>query len=127
MAGSLSDSADLTRRTTANHFGGTDMTDRINRRDFIKRSAATGAGAGVTLGMSRRAKAAFENKVGPNGRITLGFVGVGARAHQVLEDVMKIPGFEVVALCDAYKGRREHAIEVTKGRAKAYKDAGELL
>jgi predicted dehydrogenase len=103
------------------------MTDRINRREFIKRSAATSAGAGVTLGMSRRAKAAFEKTDSPNGRITIGFIGVGARAHQVMEDVMKMPGFEVVALCDAYKGRREHALELTKGRAKAYKDAGELL
>lgn len=103
------------------------MTNRINRRDFIKRSAATGAGAGLTLGMNRRAQAAFDNTDSPNGRITLGFIGAGARAHQTLDDVMKIPGFEVVALCDAYKGRREHAIEMTKGRAKAYRDAGELL
>ena len=36
------------------------MSDRINRREFIKRSAATGAGAGLTLGMSRRAEAAFD-------------------------------------------------------------------
>jgi predicted dehydrogenase len=103
------------------------MKDKIDRREFIKRSAATGAGAGVTLGMGRRAKASFDRADSPNGRITIGFIGVGARAHQVMEDVLKIPGFEVVALCDAYKGRREHALEVTKGRAKAYKDAGELL
>src|SRR5262245_52892809 len=103
------------------------MSDRINRREFIKRSAATGAGAGLTLGMSRRTEAAFDNADGPNGRVTLGFIGTGARAHQVLDDVMKIPGFEVVALCDAYKGRLEHAVEITKGRAKAYNDHRELL
>ncbi|HKE05882.1 MAG TPA: Gfo/Idh/MocA family oxidoreductase [Blastocatellia bacterium] len=103
------------------------MSDRINRREFIKRSAATGAGAGLTLGMSRRTEAAFDNADGPNGRVTLGFIGTGARAHQVLDEVLKIPGFEVVALCDAYKGRLEHAVELTKGRAKAYKDHRELL
>lgn len=103
------------------------MSDRINRRDFIKRSAATGAGAGLTLGMSRRTEAAFNNADGPNGRVTLGFIGTGARAHQVLDEVMNIPGFEVVALCDAYKGRLEHGVERTKGRAKAYKDHRELL
>ncbi|MCI0525618.1 MAG: twin-arginine translocation signal domain-containing protein, partial [Acidobacteria bacterium] len=80
------------------------MTDRINRREFIKRSAVTGAGAGLTLGMSRRTEAAFDNNDSPNGRVTLGFIGTGARAHQVLDDVMKVPGFEIVALCDAYKG-----------------------
>ena len=103
------------------------MSDRINRRDFIKRSAVTGAGAGLTLGMSRRTEAGIDIADGPNGRITLGFIGTGARAHQVLDDVMKIPGFEVVALCDAYKGRLDHALEITKGRAKAYKDHRELL
>src|SRR5499426_3776441 len=103
------------------------MSDRINRREFIKRSAATGAVAGLTLGMSRRTEAAFDNVDGPNGRVTLGFIGTGARAHLVLDDVMKVPGFEVVALCDAYKGRIDHAVEMTRGRAKAYKDHRELL
>src|SRR5499426_605092 len=103
------------------------MSDRINRREFIKRSAATGAGAGLTLGMSRRSGAAFDNTDNPNGRVTLGFIGTGARAHQVLDDVMKVPGFEVVALCDAYKGRLDHAVEMTKGRTKSYEDHRELL
>src|SRR5262249_9037748 len=103
------------------------MPDKINRREFIKRGAVTGAGAGLTLGMSRRAGAAVDNTDSPNGRIALGFIGTGARAQQVLDDVMKVPGFEVVALCDAYKGRLEHAVEVTKGRAKTYKDHSELL
>ncbi|HEX5083583.1 MAG TPA: hypothetical protein VFY40_16165, partial [Blastocatellia bacterium] len=77
------------------------MPDGINRREFIK----TGAGASLTLGMGRRAGAAFDNTDSPNGRITLGFIGTGARAHQVMDDVMRVPGFEIVALCDAYKGR----------------------
>jgi predicted dehydrogenase len=103
------------------------MTDRINRREFIKRSAATGAGAGLTLGMNRRTEAAFDNTDSPNGRVALGFIGTGARAHQVMDDVSRIPGFEIVALCDAYKGRLDHAAEMTKGRAKVFKDHRELL
>jgi predicted dehydrogenase len=107
------------------------MSNDINRREFIKRSAAAsatvGAGAGLTLGMGRRTKAAFNATDSPNERITLGFIGVGARAHQVLDDVSKIPGVEVIAICDAYKGRIERAVEVTKGRAKVYKDHRELL
>jgi Oxidoreductase family, NAD-binding Rossmann fold len=103
------------------------MSDRIKRREFIKRSAAMGTGAGLTLGMGRRAGAAFDNTDSPNGRVTLGFIGAGARARQVLDDAMKIPGFEVVAICDAYKGRLDHAVEMAKGRAKTYKDHRELL
>src|SRR5262245_65802927 len=81
------------------------MSDRINRREFIKRGATTGAGAGLTLGMSRRAGAAFDNTDSPNGRVTLGFIGTGARAHQVIDDVMKVPGCEGVALCSGCTGR----------------------
>ena len=100
---------------------------RINRREFIKRTSVTGAGAGVLLGMPRRTSAAFNTAESANGRVTLGFIGTGARAHQVMDDVLKIPGFEIVALCDAYKGRLERATERTGGRAKTYKDAAELL
>ncbi|MGH6631317.1 MAG: Gfo/Idh/MocA family protein, partial [Burkholderiales bacterium] len=106
------------------------MTNRskINRRDFIKRSAATGAGAGLTLGSIKQTSAASYGRIdGANGRITRGFIGVGARATQVMEDVLRMPGFEVVAACDAYKGRLERATERTGGRAKVYKDAAELL
>jgi predicted dehydrogenase len=103
------------------------MANNINRREFIKRSAATTTAAGLTLGMNRRTEAAFNTTDSPNSRITVGFIGVGARAHQVIDDISKIPGVEIVALCDAYKGRLEHAVEMTKGRAKTYKDHRELL
>lgn len=106
------------------------MTNKINRREFIKRSAAAssvGAGAGLILGSSRRTEAAFDPGDSPNGRITLGFIGVGARAQDVMSDVLRMPGFEVVGMCDAYQGRIERATERTGGKAKVFKDAAELL
>jgi predicted dehydrogenase len=107
------------------------MTDqKINRREFIKRGAATSAGAGVLLSAHRHAHAAtfdYDRADTPNGRITVGFIGAGARAHQVMDDVLQVPGFEIVAVCDAYKGRLERAVERTGGRAKVYKDYRELL
>lgn len=103
------------------------MSDKINRRDFIKKSAATSAGAGLILGSSRRTEASFNITDSPNGRIRLGFIGVGARAHQVMGDVLRMPGFEITAMCDAYKGRIERAQERTKGQAKVFNDHRELL
>ncbi len=100
---------------------------KIDRREFIKRSAVTSAGAGLILGSTRRSEAGFNQLESPNGRITLGFIGVGARAQDVMSDVLKLQGFEVVAICDAYKGRIERAVERTGGRAKVYKDYRELL
>ncbi len=106
------------------------MASKINRRDFIKQSAATGAGAGLTLGVNDHAHASivdYDRGDTPNGRINIGFIGVGARAQQVLSDVLATPGFEVVAICDAYQGRIQRATERTSGRAKIYKDHRELL
>lgn len=104
-------------------------TDRkLNRRDFIKRSAATGAGATLSthLGQSAEAKTTSRQD-SPNGRINVGFIGTGARAQQLLDEMRGLQGVEVVALSDAYKGRIERAIERSGGRAKAYRDHRELL
>src|SRR5262245_65626571 len=106
------------------------MTSKINRRDFIKQSAVTGAGTGLTLGGRGQAQAStldYDRTDSPNERINIGVIGVGARAQQVMSDVLNLPGFEVVAFCDAYQGRIARATDRTGGRAKVYKDHRELL
>ena len=103
------------------------MAEKINRREFMRQSAVTGAviGAGTMTG---RADARRVDRQGsPNDRITLGFIGVGARAHQVMDDVLGMPGFEIVGMCDAYQGRIQRAVERTGNRAKVYRDHNELL
>jgi len=94
---------------------------RINRRQFIQASAAMGLAFNASnLGLAQGQKSA-------NDKITVGMIGVGARAHQLLEAVQATPGTEVVAVCDAYKGRLERAVERTQGRARIYKDYREIL
>lgn len=99
---------------------------KMNRRDFIKRSSAASA-IGAMGANTDLKKLSYKRTNSPNGRITLGFIGTGARAQQVMDDVLKIPGFEIVAMCDAYTGRIERAGERTGGRAKVFKDSKELL
>jgi predicted dehydrogenase len=62
-----------------------------------------------------------------NDRIQIGMIGAGARAHELIQGLVSMPGVEVVALVDAYRGRIERAIERTKGRAKAYPSYPDLL
>src|SRR5512140_1161781 len=50
--------------------------DRINRREFMQRSALTGAALGVAL---NEANAGVPPRVAANDRITVGMIGVGAR------------------------------------------------
>ena len=62
-----------------------------------------------------------------NGRVQVGMIGTGARAQELMQALMALPGVEIVAVVDAYKGRVQRAIERTGGRAKAYANHHDLL
>src|SRR5260370_37854202 len=69
----------------------------LNRRSFLEAGAAFAAG--------QFAKAA------PNERITVGHIGAGARAHELMQAVMAQPNTENVRGGDAYTGPVERAID----------------
>jgi predicted dehydrogenase len=88
------------------------MSDDFSRRAFL-------AGAGSL---------AFSPAQGaPNSRTAVGMIAVGARAHQLLDAMKKVPGVEITAVFDAYKGRMNRAIERAGGRPRAVKDYREIL
>lgn len=93
----------------------------MNRRDFMKTTVV--ATAATAIG----AKAASARTVQANDRLQVGFIGCGARAHQLMDATVGQPGIEVVGLCDAYTGRLERAKVRTGGRAVVYRDYKELL
>lgn len=92
----------------------------MNRREFMKQSAL--GGGGVAL-----APKLFARPVPPNDRITVGILGSGARAQQLMTAAMTLPQAEIVALVDAYSGRAQRARERTGGRARIYQDYREIL
>lgn len=63
----------------------------------------------------------------PSARTTVGMIGVGARAHQVMESIKKAPAAEIVAVCDAYSGRITRALTRAGGSAKAVDDYEQVL
>lgn len=73
------------------------------------------------------AAAASAQTGSPNGRIQLGCIGTGARGQEIMQAIQANANVEIVAVCDAYSGRVERAVERTKGRAKAVKDYRQLL
>jgi len=85
----------------------------LDRRSFLQTGAALAARQLV--------------KAAPSERITVGHIGAGARAHELMQGVMANPGTEIVGVVDAYTGRVERAIDRTKGRAKAYPTHHDLL
>ncbi len=83
----------------------------MNRRNFLTTAAALAAQA----------------KAAPNDRITVGVIGCGARAHELMQAIQENPGTEIVGVVDAYKGRVERAIDRTQGRAKPFRTHHDLL
>ena len=85
----------------------------LDRRSFLQTGAALAAGQLM--------------KAAPSDRITVGHIGCGARAHELMQAVMANPRTEIVGVVDAYTGRVERAIDRTGGRAKAYATHHDLL
>ena len=87
----------------------------MTRRGFIQTGAALSAAVRISKGS-------------PNGKITVGMIGAGARAHQLMQALQQRPEqTEITAVVDAYTGRVERALERTGGRAKVYKTYRDLL
>ena len=93
----------------------------MDRRQFMKTTVLAGAATALA------SKAAGAGRVQANDRIQVGYIACGARAHQLLDATLAVPGVEVVGLCDAYQGRVERARARTGGRARVYADYHELL
>lgn len=99
------------------------MPRAINRRHFLVH-----LGAGGALGALPRLHAA-PRRVGANDRIGLGIIGVGSLGgggHH-LGRVLKMPDFEVLAVCDVDASRVESARQKTGNKAVGYRDYRQLL
>jgi predicted dehydrogenase len=86
----------------------------LTRRTFLESGAALAAGSSASGAAA-------------NDRIQIGAIGAGARAHELIEGLLSLPGLEIVGVVDAYRGRVARAIERTRGRAKAYPSYPDLL
>ena len=90
---------------------------RINRRHFLKRSAAVGA----TLAFSRSLRAAAVNE-----QVNLGVIGLGWRGGEHLKMFSKLPNVRFAALCDVDQDLLDKA-SADKPEAKKYTDLRKLL
>jgi predicted dehydrogenase len=96
----------------------------IDRRTFLAGSLATAAAS--------RLHATAQSTVPPGGaasdRVRLGFIGMGARAHELV-DAVRASGAntEIVSLCDAYRGRAERGKARAGGTAAIVDDYRRIL
>jgi len=78
--------------------------EKSTRREFIKKTALTTSA--LALGTSIPAKV-----IGANDKIRMGFIGVGNRGSQLLDEFMTNADVQVAALCDVYEPylQRDHS------------------
>jgi predicted dehydrogenase len=81
---------------------------QIRRREFL---GATAAGLATPFILDPAVHAKDRQGQGPNGRINLGFIGVGMMGRGHLHAFLGNRGVQVVAVCDVHRVRREDAVE----------------
>lgn len=88
-----------------------------NRRTFFA------AASGVALG-TRMATASAQ---GANDRIRIGVIGTGGRARGLMNHLKRLPGNELVSICDVYEPRMLQAAEIAGATATRVADYRRIL
>jgi len=97
------------------------MSDQgITRREFIGRSVAGAATAGLAFGAP-----AIGRVASPNERVTVGMVGVGIRGLEQMQAVLNVKA-DVAIVCDLYDGHLRRAKEIQANTATT-RDYREVL
>ena len=82
------------------------------RRTFL--TAASGLALGTRLAASATQ--------GANNRIRIGVIGTGGRARGLMNQLKKLPGCELTAVCDVYEPRMLQAAEIAGSSAVKVKN-----
>ena len=103
------------------------MSDFMDRRGFLRKGAAVGAGAGLFLATS---KSAIAQATSGDRVLKVAIVGCGAQGQRLLDACKDIPGLEFVAVCDIWNYNRN----MVMGRFRSsttkpveYEDIEEML
>jgi predicted homoserine dehydrogenase-like protein len=105
-----------------------------HRRKFLKQLSGTTALLSTASLKSFAAQEQHERrmlqwnkKYSANNKIRLAAIGMGIMGYQDVNTAIKAPGIELVACCDLYTGRLEHAKEVYGNNIFTTRDYEEIL
>jgi len=97
------------------------MSDpKSSRRNFIRKIAGTALVTSVAPSLMASSREIqflespfYEKKnYGPNDQVNIGIIGMGIMGFNNALWTLQVPGVKLVAVCDLYSGRLEHAKEV---------------
>lgn len=107
---------------------------RSHRRRFLKQigstSLALAAGSITSLAQAEKTEERlihYNRKTAANDRINIGIIGLGIMGNNDLAAALKVPGVQLVGVCDLYKGRLEAARENYGKEIFTTRDYHELL
>lgn len=109
-----------------------DDLSRIGRRKFIELTTSI-AGTGILAASMPWLSVFSESGVaarGPNEKVRIGVIGVGSRGRTLLLNLQSFAdrlNVEIVAVCDTWDDHYDRAIELTEGKAEAFRDYREML
>src|SRR5687767_15582285 len=95
-----------------------------SRREFLKRTAAASTAFAAPMFVPARVLG-LENGPGANEQITIGVIGVGGRARQLIDQIPA--GGRVVALADCYLKRATDAAKEHDAKWAVYQDYRQML
>ncbi|MBB1283594.1 Gfo/Idh/MocA family oxidoreductase [Flavisolibacter sp. BT320] len=109
-------------------------SNQASRRNFLKKlggSTLALAAAPITnLAAEEKLEERilhYEKRISPNDRLRIGVVGLGIMGHNNISTSLKVPGVEMVAACDLYKGRLQRAKELYGNSLFTTQDYRELI
>ncbi len=97
---------------------------RLNRRDFLTKSAMAVSAGALGLGTARGDE---PTPARANDRIVLGFIGVGGMGTGLLRIFQQMPDVSVAALCDVHEPHLLRAKETAEGKPDTYNDFRRIL
>jgi predicted dehydrogenase len=104
-----------------------------SRRKFIRQlgSAAalftTGASGALAMGQEKIQLLHPERKFSSNDKVRIAAIGMGIIGHYDLDTALKVPGTELVAVCDLYDGRLQRCKEKYGEHIFTTRDYREIL
>ncbi len=91
------------------------MPSPTTRRHFLRNAtlatATLATGTSAQAGPTHLLSRTRPSRPGPNDRINLGLIGAGGMGTEDTKTALRIPGVELVAVCDLYRGRLTRARE----------------
>ena len=73
------------------------------RKQFLQQASLLSAGGLLASALGNSAFAIFKNRISPSDQINIGVIGINGMGWSNLVSILKIPGINLVALCDIDK------------------------